>query len=91
MTARDLQIARALLHALHLQDGRQLAEPQLHHLANEQLILAGRVSATLAEFNAVLQLCDTQGWLTGVPARFGGRKWNLNDAGEGARLEMEAV
>lgn len=84
MTEREQQIVRALLHYAHNLDGRQAAEPLLHAGAN----LALEPRATKAEFDAALALCDAHGWLTGITSRFGGRRWNLNDAGEAARLEM---
>jgi hypothetical protein len=83
MTARELKIAKAILDVLHDREG-QMVEPMIH--AEAQLRLDERIP--LAEFNAALFHCDDHGWLTGVKARFSGRKWNINDAGEAARMEM---
>lgn len=83
MTTRELQIIRALLKVMHDLDGRQTSEPLLHAAVNLQLT----EPATLAEFNNVIALADGRGWLTGVASKFGGRKWNLSDAGEAAYLE----
>lgn len=88
MTTREREICKGLLAALHEQDRGQLSETQLHCAVNLKLQEAGRVSATLGEFNGALNLCDKQGLVTGVSARFGGRKWNISDAGEAALSEM---
>jgi hypothetical protein len=84
MTARELKIAKAILDALHDVDGMQMVEPVLH--ADAQLRLGEKIP--LAEFEAALAVCDAKRWLTGVKGKFLGRKWNINDAGEAARLEM---
>lgn len=88
MTTREVEISRALLQALHEQDRAQLSETQLHCGVNVCLSARGRIAATLGEFNAALQIADKSGWVTGVAGRFMGRKWNINDAGEAALLEM---
>jgi hypothetical protein len=85
MTRREQKIARALLDVAHNLDGGQIGEILLH--AEVNLIVTP--TATLAEFNSVLALCDARGWLIGVQGKFGGRKWNLSDAGTAARLEMQ--
>ncbi|MEI8288786.1 MAG: hypothetical protein WCH99_04890 [Verrucomicrobiota bacterium] len=84
MTAREKQICQKILDALHDRDGLQLVEPMIH--AEVQVRLDERVP--LAEFDAALALCNARGWLTGVKGKFTGLKWNINDAGEAARLEM---
>jgi hypothetical protein len=88
MTRRETEIVRGILTVLHEQDRGQLAETQMHCAVNVSLQEAGRVSATLGEFNAALLCCDSAGWVTGVIARFGGKKWNINDGGEAALMEM---
>jgi hypothetical protein len=88
MTTREREISKAILAALHDQDRGQLSETQLHCTVNLKLQDAGRVAVTLGEFNGALNLCDKQGLVTGVAARFGGRKWNISDAGEAALSEM---
>jgi hypothetical protein len=85
MTARELQITKALLNSLHDLDGGQTTEPLLHADVNLRL---RHQPASLAEFNAALDGADIRGWVTGVASKFGGRKWNVSDAGEAARLEM---
>ena len=83
MTAREIQLTKALLDVLHNLDGQQAGEIALHAEVN----LTQPCSAT--EFAAVLKLADAKKWITGVPARFTGKmKYNLNDAGEAARLEL---
>ena len=83
MTDRDLKLAKALLDVLHDLDGGQAGEITLHAEVN----LKQPCGAT--EFAAVLALCDRKKWITGVPAKLTGKmKYNLNDAGEAARLEM---
>lgn len=84
MTAREQQLVKAILDEAHTLDGGQTTEPLLHAGANLRLARP----ATLAEFNGALNLADARGWLTGVQSKFGGRKWNINDAGEAVRLEM---
>lgn len=85
MTLRDRKIVKAILDVLHNLDGRQVEERLLHAEVN----LHVTPTASLAEFNADLILCDSRGWLIGVEGKFGGRKWNISDAGEAARLEMQ--
>jgi hypothetical protein len=83
MTKREIQITQALLDVLHETDGAQLGEITLHR----EVTLIVECSAT--EFAAVLKQCDTRKWLTAVPARTTGTmKYNINDAGEAARLEF---
>jgi hypothetical protein len=83
MTDRETKISKALLDVLHNLDGAQAGELTLHAEVN----LLVPCSAT--EFSAVLDLCDRQKWITGVKARVTGKmKYNLNDAGEAARLEF---
>ena len=84
MTEREFKIARAILTALHNLDGGQTSEPLLHAEVN----LRVTPCATKAEFDDALRLCDSRGWCVGVQSKFSGRKWNLSDAGEAARLEM---
>jgi hypothetical protein len=84
MTAREKQICKAILAVLHDRDGAQMVEPMLH--AEVQLRLDEKVP--LAEFNAALAFANSAGWLTGIKGKFSGLKWNINDAGEAAHLEM---
>jgi hypothetical protein len=85
MTPREHKIIRALLEATHNLDGGQIGETLLHAEVNLRIT----PTATLAEFNGAIAIADSRGWLTGVQAKFGGRKWNISDAGEAARLEMQ--
>jgi hypothetical protein len=83
MTTRESKIAKALLDVLHNLDGGQAGELTLHAEVNLM------VPCSATEFGAVLALCDRQKWITGVTARLTGKmKYNLNDAGEAARLEF---
>jgi hypothetical protein len=84
LTAREKIIVKALLDEAHDLDGGQASETLLHAGVN----LGLPHNATLAEFNAALAICDLRGWLTGVTSKFGGKKWQINDAGEAARMEI---
>jgi hypothetical protein len=72
------------LEVLHNLDGGQLTDVQIH--AEAQLILGERIP--LAEFTGALALCETRRWITGVKSKFAGVKYNISDAGEAARLEL---
>lgn len=85
MTLRDSQIVKAILDEMHDLDAGQTTESLMHAGVNLRLT----APASLMEFNAALNICDTRGWLTGVQSKFTGRKWNINDAGEAARLEIK--
>jgi len=83
MTAREIKIAKSILQVLHDLDGGQAREVSLH---GEAYVLC---QCSRTEFEAVLHLCDVNGWLTGVQAKLGqGKKWSINDQGEAALLEM---
>lgn len=86
MTPREIKITRAVLDVLH---GRPaLASAMLVH-AEAELLLEEKLSS--AEFTDVFRACDRQGWLVGVTSPLTGmKKWKLNDAGEAARLELNA-
>lgn len=84
MTPRERRIIQELLNVAHDLDGGQSGEVTLHADVN----LRVTPTATKAEFDAALAICDARGWLIGVQSKFGGRKWNITDAGEAARLEM---
>lgn len=84
MTAREIKIAKAILETLHDSDGAQMIEVVIH--ADVTVSLQEKIP--LAEFDAAMSICDKRRWLTGVAGKFGGRKWNINDAGESARLEL---
>jgi hypothetical protein len=83
MTSREIKISKAILDVLHDIDGAQAGEISLHAEVNL------KVECGATEFTAVLALCDRQRWVTKVPAKLTGKfKYNINDAGEAARLEM---
>lgn len=83
MTARELKLAKATLDVLHDLDGAQAGEITLHAEVNL------KVTCGATEFAAILAICDRNKWITGVPAKLTGKmKYNINDAGEAARLEM---
>jgi hypothetical protein len=89
MTPRELEIVKALLDVAHEAEGRQFSESQLHAAAGLRLQQAGRLAPTLGEFEIALALIGQRGWMTRVISpTTGWKKWNLNDAGEAARLEM---
>lgn len=86
LTERERQIAGAILKVLNGMDGGQMAEVFLHGEVNLRLPR----TIPRAEFDNVLSLCDTLGWVTGVQPRLGGpKKWNINDAGQAIRLELK--
>jgi len=84
MTAREHKLCKRLLDVLHEEDGRQVDDLLLHARVNES------AACSLSEFAGALAMCDTRGWITGITSRYvSGRKlWNINDAGEAARLEL---
>jgi hypothetical protein len=85
MTTRELTIIKAVLDYLHSLDGGQADEFLIHR----DIYQATDPVPSAAELKAVLAQCDAMRWITGVPAKFTRKmKWNLNDAGEAARLEM---
>lgn len=84
MTDREVKLTKAILTVAHDLDGGQIGEVLLHAEVN----LRVTPTATKAEFEAALALCDQRGWIIGVQSKFAGRKWNISDAGEAARLEM---
>lgn len=89
MNARDIEITKAMLDVAHDADGHQYFESVLHAATNCRLQAVGKAAATLGEFNACLDIIGQRGWMTRVINKSTGRmKWNLNDAGEAARLEM---
>ena len=87
MTSREIKIIKAVLDYLHALDQGQATEVQIH--ANAFGEAFGPPAPSVAELSAALRECDARKWITGVPARISNRmKWNLNDAGEAARLEF---
>ena len=89
MTTREQDICRSLLGAAHDADGHQFGEIQLHNVTNAYLVQAGKLPATLNEFNAALGICDLRGWLHGIVSQVTNQKrWCIADRGEAARLEL---
>jgi len=85
MTARQRKITKAILEALNALEGGQMTETLLH----AEVSLRVTPTASLAEFGDALGVCDSSGWLTGIQAKYGaGRLWSINDAGQGARMEL---
>jgi len=86
MTKRELKITRLVLDYLHGLDYGQATELQIHV---NQAWSGLNPPPSAAELTAVMQNCDVEKWISGVPSRFGGKmKWNITDAGEAARVEM---
>jgi hypothetical protein len=85
MTERQRKIIKAILEVLNGLDGGQSNEPILHAEINLRLT----PTASRAEFEDAIKYCDDRNWVTGVPSRYGGRLWNLSDAGQAARLEIK--
>lgn len=87
MTKRETKIIKAVLDHLHDLDHGQATEVQIH--ANAFGEAFGTPRPSVQELSAVLNICNTEKWVNGVASRFGGKmKWNITDAGEGARLEL---
>lgn len=83
MTARETRIIKALLDVLHDLDGGQIEEIPLHARTHES------VPCSLAEFNGALAQVNARGWATRIENKITRKpKWNINDAGEAARLEL---
>jgi len=83
MTQREQELVKALLDVLHEEDGRQLEENVLHLQVN------ARAACSYSEFANAIGVADRQGFVTGVKSKLTGRfKWNINDAGESARLRL---
>jgi hypothetical protein len=87
MTARELEITRAVLEYLHTLDHGQDTEIGIHMAVNRAWPAASP-KPSAAELAACLADLDARRFITGVAGRFGMMKWNLSDAGEAARLEM---
>lgn len=89
MTLREQIITRDILDFLHSLDGGQATELEIH-AAICKLPAGIRPPPSGAETAAALANCSAQQWITGVPSRFKGKmKWNINDAGEAVRLELQ--
>ena len=83
MTQREAKIIKDILDVLHESDGQQFLEVLLHAKVCE------RTKCSLQEFNACLAMINANGWVNCVENRTTRKmKWNINDAGEAARLEM---
>ena len=83
MTNRENQIIKDILDVLHESDGAQFLETLLHAKVYE------RTPCSLPEFNACFAIVNHNGWLNSVQNRTTKKmKWNINDAGEAARLEL---
>lgn len=89
MTTRETIITKAVLNFLHSLEGGQATEVQIHAaIVNDPKFTEPKPSA--AELAAVIANLDAEKFITGVPSRFNQRvmKWNINDAGESARLQL---
>jgi hypothetical protein len=87
MTTRELEISKAVLKYLHSLEFGQATALQIHAKAFGEIFGEPKPSAT--ELDAVLNLCDEEKWITGMPSRFTRQiKWNINDRGEAALLEL---
>ena len=85
MTTRELTITKAVLDYLHSLDGGQADELIIHR----DVARATNPPPSAGELRAVLAHCDARHWIIGVPAKFTrAMKWNINDAGEAVRLEL---
>ena len=88
MTAREIQITKAVLAYLHSLDFGQATELQIHSKAFGETF--GEPKPSVAELECVLRYCDREKWIAGVPSRlFGKMKWNITDAGESANQTLQ--
>jgi hypothetical protein len=86
MTERDAKIIKAVLDYLH-QVEAQLTDAGIHDEVKQRVYPA----PGLAEYLAAMEIADKARWIITMPARFGtGFKRSLSEAGEAARLEMNA-
>jgi hypothetical protein len=84
MNSTEIRRIKALLDALHDEDGHQLGEVQLHVAVNKRCL----ETLSLPEFNALLAVVDMSGWVIAVPQKFKRGKLRCSsEAGEAARLE----
>ena len=89
MTSREQHLIKAILDAGHDAEGAQFSEISLHAAANLRLQAGARELATLGEFNSALEYIGQHGWMTRITSPVTGRaRWNINSAGEAARLEL---
>lgn len=90
MTTRELTITKAVLDFLHSLEGGQATEIEIHAAINQAPQIRSGPLPSAAELEAVIRNLDADKFITGVAARFNRRvmKWNINDAGEAARLEL---
>jgi len=83
MTQREQKLVKHMLDVLHESDGLQFDEITLHG----SIYL--RAVCSLGEFKAALAIASMRGWINAVENRTTKKmKWNINDRGEGARLEL---
>ena len=87
MTARELQIDKAVLNYLHTLDHGQDTEIGIHFQVLERWPV-GEPRPSAFELAESVKRLDAQKFITGIVSRFGKQKWNISDAGEAARLEM---
>ena len=85
MTTREIAITKAVLEYLHSLDGGQADELLIHR----EVYQATNPPPSAAELKSVIAQSDAMRWITGVPSKLTRKmKWNINDAGEAARLDM---
>ncbi len=83
MTPRETKIAKSILDALHELDGGQAHALTIHGE------IGGLGLCSSVEFDSVLAALDRQKLVLFVATKFKGRLWNITDAGEAARLQMQ--
>lgn len=85
MNARDRQIIKAALDALHEREG-QISDVPLH----AEIKLRVSPPPMLGEYETAMNLADAMRLVIGVPAKFGkGRRWTITAEGSAARIEMD--
>ena len=82
MTAKEQQIAKRILDALHALDGGQAHALTIHG------DIGGLNACTSADFDTALAELDRVKYVMGIKTKFKGVMWNITDAGEAARLQM---
>lgn len=77
---RRNEIAREILRACVDFDGTPAAEAVIHAAVNNRIA----PDALLSEFDAALEFCERERWITGVRNQLKGTLWAVTDRGRAA-------
>ena len=87
LTQREISLCKAALDYLHSLESGQAIELEIHAAILRDPAVHPKPSAS--EVETIIKICDLKKWTIGVASKFANKmKWNISDAGEGARLEM---